>query len=72
MLAADLGATHGRLAVATAAGEVLAETVIESAIAKGPTAVLSTVHKEFDQLLKTSGRDPVEPCAASGWACPVR
>ncbi len=56
VLAADLGATHGRLAVATAAGEVLAETVIESAIAKGPTAVLSTVHKEFARLLKSSGR----------------
>ena len=40
VLAADLGATHGRLAVATAAGDVLAETVIESSIAKGPTAVL--------------------------------
>ncbi len=57
VLAADLGATHGRLAVATAAGEVRAETVIESAIAKGPTAVLSTVHKEFARLLKSSGRD---------------
>ena len=31
----------------TAAGEVLAETVIESSIATGPTAVLSTVHEEF-------------------------
>ena len=56
VLAADLGATHGRLAVATAAGEVLAETVIESSIAKGPAAVLSTVHEEFAALLKISGR----------------
>lgn len=56
VLAADLGATHGRLAVVTAAGEVLAETVIESAIATGPTAVLSTVHKEFARLLEASGR----------------
>ena len=56
VLAADLGATHGRLVVATAAGDVLAETVIESSIAKGPKAVLSTVHKEFEGLLKTSGR----------------
>ena len=56
VLAADLGATHGRLAVATAAGEVLAERVIESAIARGPTTVLNTVHKEFATVLKTSGR----------------
>ena len=70
VLAADLGATHGRLAVATAAGEVLAETVIESAIAKGPTVVLSTVHKEFARLLKSSGSRPVAAFAASGWECP--
>ena len=56
VLAADLGATHGRLAVATAAGDVLAETVIESSIAKGPVAVLSTVRKEFERLLQRSGR----------------
>ena len=55
VLAADLGATHGRLAVATAAGDVLAETVIESSIAKGPTAVLSTVHQGFDELLTPPG-----------------
>lgn len=56
LLAADLGATHGRLAVATGAGGVLAETVIESSIAKGPVRVLSTVRKEFDQLLEACGR----------------
>jgi predicted NBD/HSP70 family sugar kinase len=56
VLAADLGATHGRLAVATAAGDVLAETVIESSIAKGPTAVLSMVQTEFRWLFKVSGR----------------
>ena len=56
VLAADLGATHGRLAVATAAGDVLAETVIESSIAKGPTVVLSAVYQTFAGLLTTSGR----------------
>ena len=61
VLAADLGATHGRLAVATAAGEVLAETVIESAIAKGPTAVLGTVTSEFDRLLTDLGAGRREP-----------
>ncbi len=36
VLVADLGMTHGRLAVSTAGGEVLAEKVIESSIDKGP------------------------------------
>jgi predicted NBD/HSP70 family sugar kinase len=58
VLVADLGATHGRLAVSTAGGEVLAETVIESAIDTGPTAVLATVTAELEKLLAESGRDP--------------
>lgn len=57
VLVGDLGATHGRLAVSTAGGEVLAETVIESAIDTGPTAVLATVVGELEQLLTESGRD---------------
>jgi hypothetical protein len=40
ILVADLGATHGRLAVGTPAGDVLVESVIESSIGKGPDAVL--------------------------------
>jgi predicted NBD/HSP70 family sugar kinase len=56
VLAADLGATHGRLAVATAAGDVLAETVIESSIGKGPSAVLGIVQTEFENLLDSSAR----------------
>lgn len=56
VLAADLGATHGRLAVSTAAGEVLGEEVIESAIDAGPTAVLNNVLTRLDRLLKRSGR----------------
>jgi predicted NBD/HSP70 family sugar kinase len=56
VLAADLGATHGRLAVSTAAGEVITETVIESSIEKGPTTVLATVTSELDELLKRSAR----------------
>ena len=43
VLAADLGPTHGRLAVSTAAGDVLAETVIESSIDKGPETVLHVI-----------------------------
>jgi predicted NBD/HSP70 family sugar kinase len=56
VLVADLGATHGRLAVSTAAGEVITETVIESAIEKGPSTVLDTVTAELDAMLKQSGR----------------
>jgi predicted NBD/HSP70 family sugar kinase len=56
VLVADLGATHGRLAVSTAAGHVIAETVIESAIDKGPEVVLATVTDELERLLKQSGR----------------
>jgi predicted NBD/HSP70 family sugar kinase len=56
ILVADLGATHGRLAVSTAGGHVLAEKVIESSIAKGPDVVLATVTKQLDLLLRRSGR----------------
>ena len=56
VLVADLGATHGRLAVSTAAGEVIEETVIESSIDKGPLTVLDTVTAELDAMLKRSGR----------------
>lgn len=56
ILAADLGATHGRLAVATAAGQVLSERVIESSIASGPESVLSTVVDSLQAMLKASQR----------------
>jgi predicted NBD/HSP70 family sugar kinase len=58
ILVADLGATHGRLAVATPAGDVLIESVIESNIGKGPDAVLAMVTRKLDQLLRRSGRTP--------------
>jgi predicted NBD/HSP70 family sugar kinase len=57
VLVADLGATHGRVAVCTAAGAVLAERVIESAIGSGPKVVLDRVHKLFERLLLRTGRD---------------
>ncbi len=56
VLAADLGATHGRLAVATAAGQVLSEQMIKSSIASGPEAVLSTVVDQLRAMLNTSRR----------------
>ena len=57
VLVADLGMTHGRLAVCTAGGGVLAERVIESSIEKGPGTVLATVIDELEALLAASGRD---------------
>ena len=57
VLVADLGMTHGRLAVCTAGGEVLAETVIESSVEKGPGRVLATVIDQLEALLAGSGRD---------------
>jgi predicted NBD/HSP70 family sugar kinase len=57
VLVADLGMTHGRLAVSTAGGEVLAEKVIESSIDKGPGTVLATVIDELEALLAGSGRE---------------
>ena len=57
VLVGDLGAPHGRLAVSTAGGEVLAERVIESAIDTGPGAVLEAVRGELESLLVASGRD---------------
>jgi predicted NBD/HSP70 family sugar kinase len=57
VLVADLGITHGRLAASTVGGEVLAETVIESSMGKGPDAVLATVIDELEALLARTGRD---------------
>lgn len=56
VLAADLGMSHGRLAVCTAAGTVLAEAVIESAIDTGPVRVLEKVVRGLDRLLAETGR----------------
>jgi predicted NBD/HSP70 family sugar kinase len=56
ILVADLGATHGRLAISTAAGQVLAEEVIQSAIDRGASRVLDRVSRRFDRLLASSGR----------------
>ena len=57
VLVGDLGMTHGRLAASTVGGSVLAETVIESSIGKGPDAVLATVIDELEALLAGTGRD---------------
>src|SRR5689334_12814380 len=61
VLAADLGATHSRVAVTDMAGDVLAEAREDIPIAKGPEIVLSWLEDTFDALLQESerGRDDV-------------
>ena len=56
VLAADLGATHGRLAVTDLAGKVLAEETAEMAITNGPEEVLGWADERFDALLDEIGR----------------
>ncbi len=57
---ADLGATHGRLAVTDLAGTVLAEHAADQAIEAGPVAVLGWVGARFDELLEEAGRSHSE------------
>ncbi len=57
VLAADLGATHGRLAVYNLAGAALAEREDRIRIADGPGSVLEWVCSTFDALLRDAGHD---------------
>ena len=57
VLAADLGATHSRLALTNLGGDVLAEDRGDVEIATGPEPVLSWVEDRFAGLLRDSGRD---------------
>lgn len=56
VLAADLGATHSRFAVADLGGEILGETTADIEIASGPEGVLTRVDETFDQLLVDLGK----------------
>ncbi len=58
ILAADLGATHARLALSDLAGAPLAEHANELDIALGPEPVLDWVARQFEQLLSETGREP--------------
>jgi predicted NBD/HSP70 family sugar kinase len=60
VLAADLGATHARLAVTDLAGEVLAELAEDLDIARGPAAVLDEVARRFSELLRGAGLRPAQ------------
>jgi predicted NBD/HSP70 family sugar kinase len=55
VLAADLGARHGRLAVCDLAGAALAETEEPIEIADGPEVVLEWVEARFHRLLGEAG-----------------
>src|SRR5918996_3686039 len=57
VLAADLGATHSRVAVTDLAGDVLAEAREDIPIADGPEKVLGWLEETFDDLLGDSGHE---------------
>ena len=60
VLAADLGATHGRLAATDLSAQPLAEEPIELPIAAGPDVVLTFVMDRFKELLDEVGRSPAD------------
>lgn len=60
ILAADLGATHSRIAVSNLLAESLVETTAEIDINKGPDAVIGWLLDTFDRLLDEIGRPPSE------------
>jgi predicted NBD/HSP70 family sugar kinase len=60
VLAADLGATHARLALTDLAGDTLAEEAGDLDIAHGPESVLGEVHERFAALLQQAARAPAD------------
>jgi len=56
ILAADLGATHSRLAVTDLAGGPLAELAFDMDVAEGPERILGLVHDRFLKLLGEASR----------------
>jgi predicted NBD/HSP70 family sugar kinase len=55
VLAADLGATHSRVAVTDLAGDVMVQTRADMPIADGPDTVLRWLEETFDVLLGECG-----------------
>jgi predicted NBD/HSP70 family sugar kinase len=60
VLAADLGATHARVAIADLSGEPLVQATGELAIADGPERVLGWVEERFAELLEQTGHTPCQ------------
>ncbi len=58
ILAADLGATHSRLAITNLMAEPLGVVATDRPIADGPEAVLTWVETAFDDLLVEAGSSP--------------
>lgn len=56
VLAADLGVTHGRLAVSSLDGAILSELAADKPIALGPDVILDWVADRFADLLREAGR----------------
>ncbi|GAA1697670.1 ROK family protein [Nonomuraea maheshkhaliensis] len=62
VLAADLGATHARLAVLDLSMNVLAEVATELPVDRGPERTLCRVADILEELLAAAGRDPAQVC----------
>ncbi|MFE2726151.1 ROK family protein [Kitasatospora sp. NPDC059327] len=62
VLAADLGATHARIAAMDLTARVLAERGLDLPIADGPEHVLGRLVDEFTALLAGTGRTLTEVC----------
>jgi predicted NBD/HSP70 family sugar kinase len=60
VLAADLGATHSRVALADLSRVAFAERVGDIEIAAGPETVLNWLEEQFDELLREEKRTPDE------------
>jgi predicted NBD/HSP70 family sugar kinase len=60
ILAADLGATHSRIAITDLAAQVLAEERKEISISEGPEVVLGWLEDEFTRLVAETGRDAAD------------
>src|SRR5580693_5127997 len=76
VLAADIGATHCRLAIADLTGRIAGDIDTRLAVASGPEAVLGWVIEGFRQLLRDAGLDAgavravgmvVQPPIMPGW-----
>jgi predicted NBD/HSP70 family sugar kinase len=65
VLAADLGARHGRLAVCDLGGAALAEREEPLTIADGPDVVLDWVARAFEALLAEAGRGAADVLATA-------
>jgi predicted NBD/HSP70 family sugar kinase len=60
VLAADLGVTHGRLAVSSLDGTILSELAADKPISLGPDVILDWVADRFLDLLREAGRSAAD------------